>query len=76
MSVAHDKLVHRVRTAMNNIGPEHLTLEELCRVVPILERAADREAGVAGSNNVITFADCRRRRARRLASRKQSGDAN
>lgn len=76
MSVAHDKLVYRVRTAMTNIGPEHLTLDELCRVVPILERAADREAGHLDGQNVITFGACRRRRAKRVASRKQSGDAD
>jgi hypothetical protein len=74
VSVAHDKLVWRVRTAMAMISPEHLTLDELCWLVPIVEAAADREAiGSVDDANVITFAACRRRRARRLASRKQSG---
>ncbi|OBJ00219.1 hypothetical protein A5624_08510 [Mycobacterium sp. 1482292.6] len=56
---------------MGAITPEGLTLDELCRLVPIIEGAADRE--VEPVDNVITFATCRRRRARRVGSRKQSG---
>lgn len=71
MSAEKDKLVDRVRTAMHTIGhPEQLTLDELCRVVPILEAAAERYAAPgADGKNVITFGACRRRRARRIASR-------
>ncbi|WP_155770878.1 hypothetical protein [Mycobacterium colombiense] len=77
MSAAHDRLVYRARVAMGVIGPDKLTLDELCRIVPVIEAAADREAlGKRDEANVITFASCRRRRARRKASRKQSGDAD
>ncbi|WP_155765492.1 hypothetical protein [Mycobacterium colombiense] len=77
MSPAHDKLVYRARAAMGVIGPDQLTLDELCRIVPIIEAAADREAlGMIDDGDVITFTACRRRRARRKASRKQSGDAD
>lgn len=74
VSMAHDKLVWRLRTAMTAVSPEHLTRSELSRLVSIVEAAADREAiGSVDNANVITFAACRRRRARRIASRKQSG---
>ena len=71
MSAAKDKLVYRAQDAMDAVGhPERLSLDELCRLVPILEGAAEREVGPpANSGNVITFAACRRRRARRVTSR-------
>ncbi|MCA2358532.1 hypothetical protein [Mycobacterium intracellulare] len=75
--MAKDKLVDRVLTAMDTIGhPEQLTLDELCRVVPILEAAAERYAAPgADGKNVITFGACRRRRARRIAAGAQSSGA-
>lgn len=73
VSRAHDNLVYRARAAMRAIGPDDLTLDELCKIVPIMEAAADRETGPVDNSNIITFAACRRRRARRVASRKQSG---
>jgi hypothetical protein len=54
---------------MDVVAPEQLTLDELCRLVPIVEGAAEREAEPV--DNVITFGACRRRRARQVASRAQ-----
>ncbi|WP_156768063.1 hypothetical protein [Mycobacterium sp. E1386] len=71
MRTEQDKLVWRLKSAMGAIAPEQLAVGELCRLVPTIEGAADRE--VEPVDNVITFAACRRRRARRVASRKQSG---
>ncbi|CQD24028.1 hypothetical protein BN1232_06014 [Mycobacterium lentiflavum] len=69
MSRERDQLIVRVCAAMNAIAPTQLTLDELCRLVPIVEGAAEREA--APVDNVVTFGACRRRRARRVASRSQ-----
>jgi hypothetical protein len=52
---------------MEQVPPDELTLDELCRIVPIVEDAAERWIGPA--DNVITFAACRRRQARRTGSR-------
>lgn len=65
-----DKLLWRLRVAMDQARAIDLTLDELCRIVPIIEGAAERQAGRA--DNVITFAACRRRKARRTGSRSQS----
>lgn len=74
MSAERDKLIWRLKSSMGAITPDELTLDELCRLVPIIEGAADREAEPV--DNVITFGVGRRRRARLTASRKQSGDAD
>ena len=69
MSKERDQLIARVCAAMEAIGVTQLTLDELCRLVPIIEGAAERESGTV--DNVITFGACRRRRARRVASHSQ-----
>jgi len=75
MSAERDKLLWRATVAMEVLAPEDLTLNELCRLVVLVERAVERE-GLAGPvDNVITFASCRRRRARRISSRSQSAGA-
>lgn len=56
-----NRLVWRVRVALNAIEePERLTLDELCRLVPTLESAAERVSGPT-EKNVIAFAAGRRR---------------
>lgn len=69
MSAERGRLTYRFKSAVSVITLDQLTLDELCRLVPILEAAAEREA--APADNVITFGACRRRRARRVASRGQ-----
>lgn len=65
-SSERDKLLWRLKSAMAAVPPEELTLDELCRIVPIVEGAAERWTGPA--DNVITFAGCRRREAQRSGS--------
>ncbi len=64
MTTAHDRLVWRVKVALEVIAaPENMTLDELCGLVWIHEAAADRGPGPA--ENVIAFAGGRSRRTNR-----------
>lgn len=62
-------LIGRLRAAAPAAAFDLFTLDELCRVVPIIEAVAEREAGPV--DNVVAFGAGRRRRARRIASRGQ-----
>ena len=67
MSAEHGNLLWRLKAAMDSVAARDLTLDELCRMVAIVEGAAEREVGPA--DNVITFAACRRRKARNQSAR-------
>lgn len=71
MSPERERLAERAALLTDYVGLYDLTLDELCRLVPIMEQAWERLRVPARSDNVISFAACRRRRARRLASRSQ-----
>lgn len=76
MSVEREKrgLAERASLLTDYVGLDDLTLDELCRLVSILEGAWERMGASQGAGSVITIAACRRRRARRQASRSQFGD--
>jgi hypothetical protein len=70
MSAEHDSLLRRLKVAMDSVRARDLTLDELCRMVSIVEGAAERAVGPA--DNVITFATCRRRKAGVQSARRRS----
>lgn len=73
---AREQLVSRAALAAERVGLDDLTLDELCRVVPILEGAWERLFVPQRPGDVITLAACRRRRARHTASRSQFSGAD
>lgn len=69
MSTEREQLETRLAVATEYVPIQQLTLDELCRIIPVIEGAWERLRVPQRGGNVITFAACQRRRAARGRAR-------